>query len=52
MTDRTEPRSAATTEPAGIVISSGSVAYEAPAAWAFVWGAAEVDDETRLPLAA
>ncbi len=52
MSDRIEAQRPATAEPAGIVISSGSVVYAAPAAWAFVWGPAEVDEETRLSLAA
>lgn len=40
------------TEPMGIVISQGKEPAESPAAWAFVWGPAELEDETRIAMAA
>lgn len=40
------------TEPMGIVISQGREPVEPPAAWAFVWGSAEVEDERRMAMAA
>lgn len=50
MRKRMEERPVATTEPMGIVISRGPEPVEAPAAWAFVWGVAELDEATRLAL--
>ncbi len=53
MPDRIEACPSVSAEPLGIVISSGTAAtFESPAAFAFVWGGAEIDDETRIPLAA
>jgi hypothetical protein len=40
------------TEPMGIVISQGNPPVEPPAAWAFVWGPADVEDERRMAMAA
>jgi hypothetical protein len=47
-----EPR--VVSEPLGIVISRGgeSEPVESPAAWAFVWGPAELDEATLVALAA
>lgn len=39
-------------EPMGIVISQGNAPADPPAAWAFVWGPADLEDERRMAMSA